>query len=169
MAKRCWFSFALTAICLIFTALEADAHPVVDEVKSHDSDGGGSRLEVRIIASHGSGNEEVEGSGEMNVTCRLEDIVRAIKNEISHEIQDVKRLLGPGGDERNESRLEELVNMVRVIALQQQQNAREIQDVKRLLAANQADRQCTTAKPTSIDPTVTVESTTTSQPQHGTR
>ena len=71
-----------------------------------------------------------------NVECgktndtRLENVIRA-------EIKDVKTLLD--SERTNDTTLEEVVNMVKIIASNQQENARDIRDLKRLLESGSRD------------------------------
>jgi len=101
---------------------------------------------------------------------RLEDVVKEIKDEIRDEIRDVKRtigssceaanetmlaevakeikdeitgvkrLIGSGSEDGNETRLEEVLNMIGVIASNQQENTNDIRDVKRLLVSGNETR-----------------------------
>jgi len=120
MSKSRCCAFVLAVICLpaIFQSLEADAHPTVNGTTScTDSGGGGSTLEVRVIASNhhqsSNGNEEVKGIGQANGTALQEvaNVVRAIasnqeeikdgqqkikqeiKDEIRDRYEDIRRLL----------------------------------------------------------------------------
>ena len=84
MSKSCCFAFVLAVICL---SLEADAQPTVDETMTCSS----STLEdvvnmVRVIASN--------------------------QQENAKEVSDLKRMLGAGSVETNETRLEDVVKAV---------------------------------------------------------
>ena len=125
MSKSCCFAFVLAVICL---SLEADAQPTVDETMTCDS----STLEevmnvVKVIASNQQQN------------------AREIRGQIINEVRDVKETIASGCEEKsedgetNETRLEEVVNMVKVIASIQQENAKEISGLKRLLESGSVE------------------------------
>ena len=106
-----------------------------------------------------SGSEQDNGTTLQDVVSAIKTIasvqqenareIRDMKEEMKGEIRDMKRLLGLDSGETNQTRLDEVVNMIKVVASSQQQNAEEmrdeIRDMKRLL--NQTDRECITAKP----------------------
>ena len=151
MSKSCCFAFVLAVICL---SLEADAQPTyVDETMTC----GSSTLEdvvnmVRVIASNQQENAKeisdvkallVSGNGKNNET-RLEDVVRAIRDEI----RDVKEAIAPGSEETNETRLEEVVREIRDEIESKIDLLRdEVEEVKRLLSSNTTDCECVTANP----------------------
>ena len=106
--------------------------------------------------------------------------IKEIKKQMKEEIDGVKTLVVSESRNCNETTLEDVVNMVKVIAVNQQENAKEIRDlkrlfesgsdktndtsldavvkemkdeikeVKRLLTSNQTD--CETVKPQPTDP-----------------
>jgi len=63
-----------------------------------------------------------------------------VAKEIKDEITGVKRLIGSGSEDGNETRLGEVVNMIGVIASNQQENTNVIRDVKRLLVSGNETR-----------------------------
>ena len=69
-----------------------------------------------------------------------ETMLAEVAKEIKDEITGVKRLIGSGSEDGNETRLEEVVNMIGVIASNQQENTNEIRDVKRLLVSGNETR-----------------------------
>jgi len=78
------------------------------------------------------------------IASRCEDANETTLAEVAKEIKDeitgMKRLIGSGSEDGNETRLEEVVNMVRVIASNQQENTNVIRDVKRLLVSGNETR-----------------------------
>ena len=54
---------------------------------------------------------------------------------MKEEINGVKTLVASGSRNCNETTLDEVANMVKAIALNQQENAKEIRDLKRLLVS----------------------------------
>jgi len=171
MSKSCCFAVVLAVICLpvILLSLKADAQPTVDETMTCSP----STLEevvnmVKIIAVNQQGSaqeimdvkeaitdkirDEIKDmkvllaseSVESNETCGLEEVVK--------EIKDVKTLLASGSGQTNATTLDELVNMVKVIASDQQETAREMRDLKRLLASNA--KECENVRPQTTDVTV---------------
>jgi len=154
MSKSCCFAVVLAVICLpvILLSLKADAQPTVDETMTCSP----STLEevvnmVKIIAVNQRGSaqeimdvkeaitdkirDEIKDmkvllaseSVESNETCGLEEVVK--------EIKDVKTLVASGSGQTNATTLDEVVNMVKVIASDQQETAREMRDLKRLLVS----------------------------------
>jgi len=75
--------------------------------------------------------------GEARNETTLEELGKDIKEHvdivlylINDEIADVKTLLAPESSKTNDTGLEDVVNMVKEIAANQQQNAQEIRDIK---------------------------------------
>jgi len=131
MFKFSWFAAVLAVICLpvILLSVEADAQLTVDETTQYD---GSNTLE--------------------EVATDIRDEIRGVKEHvdtvlylINDEIADVKTLLAPGSRETNDTGLEDVVNMVKAIASNQQQNAQEIRDyMKRLLVSERLESNDTT-------------------------
>ena len=61
--------------------------------------------------------------------------IKEIKKQMKEEINGVKTLVASGSRNCNETTLDEVANMVKAIALNQQENAKEIRDLKRLLVS----------------------------------
>jgi len=61
--------------------------------------------------------------------------IKEIKKQMKEEIDGVKTLVVSESRNCNETTLEDVVNMVKVIAVNQQENAKEIRDLKRLLVS----------------------------------
>jgi len=104
-------------------SLEADAQPTIDETMTC----GSSTLEevVSVVKTIESNQQETTQE------------IKEVKKQLKEEINGVKTLvvgLSESADS-NETTLEEVVNMVKVIALNQQENAKEIRDLKRLLVS----------------------------------
>jgi len=96
------------------TRLEEVVKEIKDELKDEMKD------EIRRMK-----NTIASGCVKTNET-EMEDVAK----EIKAEIRDVKTLLMSGSGENNQTRLEEVVNMVRIIASNQQQNDEEIGELK---------------------------------------
>jgi len=138
MSKSCSFAVVLAVTCLpvILLSVEADAQPTVDETTQCDSN---TLEEVATdIKNDIRGVKELIVSGNKETSeARNETTLEELGKNI---IKDVKTLLVPGSRETNDTRLEDVVNMVKVIASNQQQNAQEIRDyMKRLLVSERLE------------------------------
>jgi len=117
--------------------------------------------------------------------CEETNVTTAVEKQTRDEVRDIKRILVSESREANDTRLEEIVNMISVIASNQQammdkmqENVVEVrklknetdrvraemEDMKRLVLSGPTECECATAKPTecSTYPAVT---TSTSPPE----
>ena len=124
--------------------------------------------------------------------CEETNVTTAVEEQTRDEIRDIKRILVSESRELNDTRLEEIVSMISVIASNQQEMKdgmqenvvemrkmmdemknesdrvrAEMEDVKTLVLSRPTECECATVKPTdcSTCPSVT---TTTSPPEHST-
>ena len=149
--------FMLAVICLSL----ADAQSTVDETRSCDD--GPDTLEEIVNAIKVMASVQQENAREMR--------------DMKEVLRDMKRLLGLESGETNQTRLDEIANMVTSLG----QVIEEVKDLKKLAVnsnetrlqiknefehvrrlLNQTDRECVTSKP------ATEQTTTASPPDHGT-
>jgi len=150
-------------------SLDADAQPTVDDESSQCGSASLQEVAnmVETLASnHQQVRDRINGvrkiiasecvkTNETTLVNEIRDVKRTIASrcqdanetmfaevakEIKDEITGMKRLIGSGSEDGNETRLEEVVNMIGVIASNQQENTNEIRDVKRLLVSGNETR-----------------------------
>jgi len=150
-------------------SLDADAQPTVDDESSQCGSASlweVMNMVETLASNHQQVRDRINGvrkiiasecvkTNETTLVNEIRDVKRTIASrcqdanetmfaevakEIKDEITGMKRLIGSGSEDGNETRLEEVVNMIGVIASNQQENTNEIRDVKRLLVSGNETR-----------------------------
>ena len=134
---------AVIFLPVILLSVGADAQPTVDETTQCDS----NTLEEVATEIKKDIRDEITGVKELIVSGNKENSEarnETTLEEVGKNINHVKTLLASGCRETNDTGLEDVANMIKVIASNQQQNAQEIRDMKRLLVSERLESNETT-------------------------